>query len=411
MNGAAGLDVQYSRTMIVVREGAQQLPVGDGQRRLVPNAQVGGRGRPQPGEDRSRAMPHVLTAAHGQGHAVVIAVHGDGSRHRIFVGGRRLAGTARGSTEDFLDGQASLLRAHVPGLDLTAAAPLTGTGTPKLSAFLHAAPALALVTGIRAPRGNQATAAFQNLDRLIGAVGNRRYALVFVAEPLGAADLDEAIDQCRRLRSEVHVLARRGVQETEQQGTSSTSSAQEDAGQASDVPGYLMSVVQFANLAGMVIPGAGEITTQIKSAVSLIATLTGIPAEPTATIQTTVNESRTRGWSADLLNANAEACEQLLQCHIDRLQAARSSGWWRNAITSPRPRRPTPMPSSPRSFERSCSATRSRPGSTGRRGAAAGRTRARPTARPRKPPSAGWASSRVPPRRPTSCCARTVPPG
>ena len=42
MNGAAGLDVQHSRTMIVVREGAQQLPVGDGQRRLVPNAQADG---------------------------------------------------------------------------------------------------------------------------------------------------------------------------------------------------------------------------------------------------------------------------------------------------------------------------------------------------------------------------------
>jgi len=37
MIGGAGLDVQPSRTMMVVREGAQRLPVGDGQRRLVPN--------------------------------------------------------------------------------------------------------------------------------------------------------------------------------------------------------------------------------------------------------------------------------------------------------------------------------------------------------------------------------------
>ena len=41
MIGGAGLDVQPSRTMMVVREGAQRLPVGDGQRRLVPNAQIG----------------------------------------------------------------------------------------------------------------------------------------------------------------------------------------------------------------------------------------------------------------------------------------------------------------------------------------------------------------------------------
>lgn len=41
MNGGAGLDVQYSRTMIVVREGLQRMQVGDGYRRLVPNAQAG----------------------------------------------------------------------------------------------------------------------------------------------------------------------------------------------------------------------------------------------------------------------------------------------------------------------------------------------------------------------------------
>jgi hypothetical protein len=42
MNGAAGVDMQRSRTMIVVTEGWQRSPVGDGHRRLVPNAQVNG---------------------------------------------------------------------------------------------------------------------------------------------------------------------------------------------------------------------------------------------------------------------------------------------------------------------------------------------------------------------------------
>lgn len=289
--------------------------------------EVRGMGRPQAGEDRGRAMPHVLTAAHGQGHAVVAVAYGDGSRHRIFIGGRRLAGIARGSTEDFLDGQASLLRAHVPGLDLTEAAPLTGTRTPELSAFLHAAPALALVTGIPSPRDREATAAFQNLDRLIGAVGNRRYALVFVAEPLGAAELDEAMDRCRRLKSEVHALARRNVQQSELAGTSSVSST-EPGGQGSDLPRYLASLAEFASLAGLWLPGAAAIRAPVTSALNLMTIWTGGPA----TVQTTTTESRTRGWSTDLLNANAEACEQLLQRHIDRLQAARSSGWWRSTI-------------------------------------------------------------------------------
>jgi DNA helicase HerA-like ATPase len=285
-------------------------------------------GRPQPGEDRGRAMPHVLTAAHGQGHAIVTVVYGDGARHRIFVGGRRLAGTSRGSTEDFLDGQAGLLSAHVPGLDLGATTPLTGAGMPELSAFLHAAPALALVTGIPAPRGSQAAAAFQNVDRLISAAGNRRYALIIVAEPLGPAELDEAIDECRRLKSEVHVLTRRNIQESEQEGTATA--GQEGGEQESDLRRYLKSVAVLAGVVTPWLPGAANFQQPAMTALNLMSFLS--VGEPVSGVQVTTSESRTRGWSADLLNANAEACEQQLQRHIDRLQAARSSGWWRSTV-------------------------------------------------------------------------------
>jgi DNA helicase HerA-like ATPase len=335
-------------------------------------------GRAQPGEDRGGAMPHVLTATHGQGHAVVTVVHGDGSRHRIFIGGRRLAGTAHGSTQDFLEGQASLLRSHVAGLDLTAAAPLAGI--PELSAFLHAAPALAVVTGIPAPRGREGAAAFQNIDRLIGAVGDRRYALVLVAEPLGPLELDEAVDQCRRLKSEVHALTHRNVSQSQQEGTSSSTTFQERGPEGSDLSKYLVALIEFANVAGVVIPHlkmvqktaetavkvaetakaaktavkvaetaktAVKVAETAKTAASTVSGVAGsalrvgnvwtAPQAPTSTqtaasTQTATSEGQSRSWSADLLNANAEACEQLLQRHIDRLQAARSSGWWRSTI-------------------------------------------------------------------------------
>lgn len=284
-------------------------------------------GRPQADEDRGRAMPHVLTAAHGQGHAMVTVVYGDGARHRIFVGGRRLAGTSLGSTEDFLDGQAGLLRAHVPGLDLGTTTPLTGAGMPELSGFLHAAPALALVTGIPAPRGSQAAAAFQNIDRLISAAGNRRYALIIVAEPLGTAELDAAVDECRRLTSEVHVLTRRNIQESEQEGTATV--GQEGGEEESDLRHYLRSLAVIADVASPWLPGSVNLQQPVLAALNLMALWSG---EPAAGAQVTTSESRTRGWSADVLNANAEACEQQLQRHIDRLQAARSSGWWRSTI-------------------------------------------------------------------------------
>ena len=43
-------------------------------------------------EDWGRAMPYVLTACHDPGHAMVMVLHGDGARHHLYLGARRLRG-------------------------------------------------------------------------------------------------------------------------------------------------------------------------------------------------------------------------------------------------------------------------------------------------------------------------------
>jgi len=45
-----------------------------------------------------------------------------------------------------------------------------------------------------------------------------------------------------------------------------------------------------------------------------------------------VGTSWQESGSLELLDANAEACEQLLQQHMTRLQSAKSGGWWRTAV-------------------------------------------------------------------------------
>src|SRR5438270_5255820 len=50
-------------------------------------------GRPDGSEAWAQAMPHVLTACNEPGHALVMALHGDGARHRLYLGGRRILGT------------------------------------------------------------------------------------------------------------------------------------------------------------------------------------------------------------------------------------------------------------------------------------------------------------------------------
>src|SRR5581483_6254001 len=52
--------------------------------------EVTGLGRSAVGD--AHAMPHVLTACHDPGHALVMVVQGEGGRQRLFFGGRRILG-------------------------------------------------------------------------------------------------------------------------------------------------------------------------------------------------------------------------------------------------------------------------------------------------------------------------------
>ncbi len=295
--------------------------------------------RPAQGEDSSAAMPHILSASHTLGQAVVTGVYGDGTRHRFFVGGRRISRGQVGSTEDFLDGQAGVLRAQIPGIELGPLSRLDGDGMPDLAAFMHSAPALATVTGIPSSRADAGSFMFQNIDRLVAAAGRHRYVLLVVAEPLDPADLDDTLDRCRRLKSEVHALVRRTVSEGESESTTRSASRREQEGHESRLPDLLTGFAVFASLAGLVVPGVSALSGMARMSTMASPAMFGANAirmrglaQQAETISEGTTSSLTRSGTSELLNANAEACELLLQRHIDRLEAARSSGWWRTAV-------------------------------------------------------------------------------
>lgn len=296
--------------------------------------QVEALGAPVPGEDWNAALPHVLNSCHSGGHVLSVAVHGTGTVHRVHWGGRRIPGVSAGSTEDFLHGQSGTLRAHVPGLRLGPAhQPDEGTHA-ELTAFLRTAPALAVVTGIPSPSSGLSPAAFQSLDRLTSAVDGR-YALVVAAEPLPAAVLDATLDHCRRIRGEIHALVRRTVSSTE--GSSSSTSTPLPQEGAEALPALLSRVAVFCALAAAVPPlaPAAAVLRPLGRVGPLSVPLGGLAkpmAVPQSTPSRTTGSSRSLGESSELLNGAAEACERLLQRHIDRLEAARSQGWWRTAV-------------------------------------------------------------------------------
>ena len=282
------------------------------------------------GQDAAAAMPHVLAASHTLGQALVTAVYGDGARHRFFLGGRRVPRGAVSSTEDFLNAQASVLRAHLPGTQLGPVARLDGSGLAELADFIADAPALAAVTGIPSRRGGGPTP-FQSLDRLAEAAGDNRYAVLVVAEPLDPAELDEAVDTCRRLKSEVHALVRRTVSESRGETTGHATTTRDRGADDETLPDLLAGFGMFCAVAGLV-PGAAALTTLASPAMlaSNLARSRGM-LDPNS-VTDSVSETLTRSGTTEFLNANAEACEALLGRHIDRLETARSNGWWRTAV-------------------------------------------------------------------------------
>jgi hypothetical protein len=274
-------------------------------------------GRPRPADPDTSPMPQLLTASHALGNAVVLAVHGTGQAHRLLLGSRRIPGRSGDSAEDVLQAQARLLRAQVSGLRL---GPERRTGDDELAAFLRSAPAVGVVTGIPSLRDARGSLP-PGLDRLMNAVGPRRYALVVVAEPLAAADLDTAIAVCRQLRSSVAGLKRMTVQVSNGRTDTTAQAETRPTAPADPLPMAVAGVLAFA-LAG---PGYAP------GAMSLVGTLTGTAGGAVST-QTATSESTGRAISHEVLDADAEACDLLLQQHLDRLQLARSRGWWQASV-------------------------------------------------------------------------------
>lgn len=295
--------------------------------------EVVGLGRPHEPGEWARVMPHVLAATHDPGHAVVMLLHGSSGRHRLYFGSRRQAGAGARSTEDFLSAQEGALRSHLPGLRLGDLSMLDAEEMPEAAAMLQTAPAQALVTGIPSRRAAHAAFEPQGLDQIVRAVGNQDYALMLVAEPLEPQVIDATLDACRHLKGEVHAYIRRTITRSKG-GSESTSSteAERDEKWAGKLPYFLYGLAAFAHLASPLAPG-------VLSGVGGVFQMAGMMSfghvsrqGRSSARQVTTGENWTDTGGVELLDANAEACEQLLQRHIDRLQSARSGGWWRTAV-------------------------------------------------------------------------------
>ncbi len=268
------------------------------------------------------AMPSVLAACHDPGQALVTLLHARDGANRLYFGARRVVGVGAYSTADHLSAQESALKATFPGIELGPVRSLEDEEMGELSTLLAATPWLAVMTGVPSRRANVATS--QSIDRVVAAVGPGRYALMVVAEPLPESDINAAIDHCRRLKSEIHSYVRLTIQRSRGESRSETSnSTDESTAWKTGLPTTLYMLASFCSQfpAGRVIRGA-----------VLGAAMIGSGAAAQQSRSATTGESWSQSGGVELLDANAQACERILDRQIERLQRARAGGWWKTAI-------------------------------------------------------------------------------
>jgi hypothetical protein len=305
---------------------------GDNARPLL--REVVGIGRPhQPGQ-WARVMPNVLAACHDPGHSLLMLLHGSGDRHRLYLGCRRTIGAGARSTEDYLLSQEGAFKSHLSGLRLGPVARLDTEELPELASLLQTAPALAAMTGIPSRRGAPQLLESQSLDHFVKAIGDQRYVLMVIAEPLKSGIIDNTLDACRRLKGEVHAYIRRTISRSKG-GSESKSRSEETKTDdwTSQLPYFLYGLAAFSHLA--LAPWGAAIAQGVAGGLQSAGMLSFYRSNEQTRAnsqQITTGENWSESGGVELLDANAEFCEQLLQKHIDRLQSARSGGWWRTAI-------------------------------------------------------------------------------
>jgi hypothetical protein len=313
-----------------------QFEAGAADRGIPLLREVTGLGRPQEPGIFARAMPHVLTACHDPGHAVVVLLHGSAGRHRLYVGARRLIGAGARSTEDYLRLQKGAFRSHLGGLEFGPLVSLCAEDLPRLCSFMREAPAMRAVTGIPSRRADDRASNFQSLDRLVAAVGESAYVMMVVAEPVERVEIDAAIDGCRRLKSEVHAYVRRTIQRvrggSESESRTESKETQDKKPLMQDLPVLLSQLTAFISVVslpfGLPVGGVLQALNHTSNAVIMMdrRDSTGRSFQ----VQEAKNWSESGG--IELLDAHAEACEQIVQAYIDRLVLARGGGCWRSVV-------------------------------------------------------------------------------
>ncbi|HTS27444.1 MAG TPA: hypothetical protein VMH81_16315 [Bryobacteraceae bacterium] len=268
--------------------------------------------------DRDRSlhalnMQNVISSFRDGSHSLVFAVVSEGSHVHVYMGIYKLDPTSHAHTADQIEVLSSALHGNFPGIRLAAMDPRSVS--MELLRPIASLRQIGAITGIPSAKSEAKEVFVQGLDRLTNSLRGERYCLLTIAEPISEVALDEVIQRCRDISSEIHAYVRGTASDTVALTTTHT-----DQKGGSIGGGLLMGGATL--LGGML--GFGPL---LGAAGPLLSAAVGGAGFSMGRSDAT-SEARTRGMSREVLNRTAEYCEELLDRYIERLQDGKNLGLW-----------------------------------------------------------------------------------
>ena len=258
-------------------------------------------------------MQNVLSSFRDGPHSLVFFVGGQESRTSVYLGLYKSDAASHAVTADYIEILSSALHGNYPGIRLAPLGPreISTELLRPIASLRH----VGAITGIPSLKHDSQNVFVQGLERLTNSLRGEDYSLVVIAEPISEFTVDEVIQRCRDLSSEIHAYVRATLSDSRGQTTSRTDQRGGSIGGGLLVgAGTLLGgMLGFGPLMGMAAP--------------VLASVAGGAGFSMGRSDTT-GETRTLGSSREVLNKTAAFCEEVLDQYVKRLQDGKNLGFW-----------------------------------------------------------------------------------
>jgi hypothetical protein len=243
-------------------------------------------------------MQNVLASLLDGSHSFAFLVNSAGLEARLYLGVCRGGNPSGGmAADEHVRVLRNALQSNFPGI--SCGEDLGGDAFRKeVRRPLGSHSYVSAFTGIPSLKKSSNGSFVQGLERVVDSLRGEHYSYLVLAEPLSRSAMDQVIDRCRDLSTEIHSQVRRFVSAGLSSGTSQGS-------QTTD--GYSFNI------------GSG-----------ILGSLLGFSVGQSHSLGTSqgVSDSKSLTTGYETLNKTALYCEEMLDHYIARLQRGRSLGFW-----------------------------------------------------------------------------------